>query len=171
MGSPVTTDRASLVLAGGPREMAFWVEELAHRADRPGSVALAVATLAPAAAPLLAGLLPGPGPCVDDLVALDPLRHRPYLDDDPDAAVLADVLLTGLSRSRADYESVRVWAADRVDGPGDVAGLNRVVRGLLGLDSIYATPECRARLEGRARFNLAIEDRFLRDVLQNPRAT
>ena len=166
MASRVTADRASLTLAGEPRETAFWVEELAHRADRPGAVASAVAALTPATVPLLADLLADPdarpGPHVDALVALDPLDHRPYLDDGADAAVLADVLLTGLSRSRADYESVRVWAADRVDGPDDVAGLNRVVRGLLALDSIYATPECRARLEGRARYNLAIEDRATR---------
>ncbi|GAY09122.1 hypothetical protein TOK_3078 [Pseudonocardia sp. N23] len=153
-------------LTGGPREMAFWVEELAHRADSPGAVALAVATMSRATIPLLTGLLAEPeahpGPHVDALVALDPLRDRPYLDDGPDAAVLADVLLTGLSRARADYEGAEVWAAGRVAGPGDRAGRHRVVRGLLDLDSIYATPECRARLEGRARYNLALEERATR---------
>ncbi|GEL22319.1 hypothetical protein PSU4_12730 [Pseudonocardia sulfidoxydans NBRC 16205] len=160
-------------LAGGPRELAFWVGELAHRADRPGVVALAVATIEPATRPLLTDLLAGagPGPDVDALAALDPLRHRPYLDDGPDAAVVADVLLTGLSRSRADHVGARVWAAGHVDGPDDLAGLHRVVRGLLALDSIYGTPECRARLEARARYNLAVEERLLRDALHGAAAS
>ncbi|GAA4858000.1 hypothetical protein ACFQ34_17245 [Pseudonocardia benzenivorans] len=150
---------AALRLAGGPGDMAFWVAELAHRAADPDAVARAVAAIEPAAAPLLR---PAAGAPPESLVALDPLRDRPYLDDDPDAAVLVDVLLTGLSRPRAEYPDSRVWAADRIDGPDDLAGRHRAVRALLDLDSIYATPECRARLEGRARYNLATEERATR---------
>ncbi|WP_132430769.1 hypothetical protein [Pseudonocardia endophytica] len=95
------------------------------------------------------------------LAGLDPLRERPLLDDDPDGAVLVDILLVPLSAAVTEYTSaaLRVRRRDPFWRRASPLG---AIEGLLRRGSIYATPECRVRLEGRARYNLAFDAAALR---------
>lgn len=150
-----------------PDAVGFWCNELDHRAVDPAAVRTAALTLTKAA--------PGPdspgarGFRVERLLGLDPLRDRPLLDDDPDGAVLVDILLSPLSAAITAYTS----AAQRVRR-GDAFWRHvrplTAVEHLLARGSLFATPECRVRLEGRARYNLAFDAAALRATVANRQA-
>jgi hypothetical protein len=135
-----------------------WIRELAHRAEDPGAVRAAVA----------ARLSPfsrhrpdiSPDASAHRLSRLDPLRDRPWLADDPDGAVVVDVLLIPLSAPPTDY--LRLTATGDPGGFPDRPRTLGEVERLLALESLYATPECRVRLEGRGRYNLAFHAARLR---------
>jgi hypothetical protein len=133
-------------------EFGDWIGELAHRADDVASVRAA----------LLARRAPvtRPGTRPNRLSRLDPLRDRPLLADDPDGAVVVDILLTPLATRPLDYVRM-VEAPSSGSWWAEPRALAEVER-LLALDSLYATPECRVRLEGRGRYNLAFHAARLR---------
>lgn len=164
-----TSDPAAALGTDWPVVVNYWCDELDHRAEDSNAVHTAALTL----------IRPAPGhdhtartdPRTDDsgavddrvrrLVTLDPLRDRPLLDEDADGAVLIDILLAPLSAAITAYTS----AAERVRIDDPIwrgAEPLAAVATLLRLGSIYATPECRVRLEGRARYNLAFDAAALR---------
>lgn len=133
---------------------AEWILEIEHRADAPALVHNAIfgsngaddgASSPPSRAPL------------------DPLSDRPLLDDDSDAAVIIDACLAALAVEPLVYRSAGgITALDsRAAALTDSERLT-IVRRFLDRETIYATPECRVSLEGRARYNLAFEAARLR---------
>jgi predicted metal-dependent HD superfamily phosphohydrolase len=129
-----------------------WITELAHRADDVDAVRAALLARRRSAADF--------GALTNRLCRLDPLRDRPLLSDDPDAAVVVDILLTPLAAPPTDYVRMINAVAEvaRCDKPRTLGEVER----LLAWESLYATPECRVRLEGRGRYNLAFHAARLR---------
>lgn len=126
-------------------DVKFWTAELAHRAASPEIVESALRS---------DGDLAFAPTDVARLKALDPFRDRPALDDDPDGAVFIDILLVPLADPPDEYRSVRSWPLGMQQ---DGLALLTILRALMDRDSIYETPECRVRFDGRARYNLAFD--------------
>jgi hypothetical protein len=152
--------------------LGFWIPELDHRVEQADAVRRAAILLTEpgSAGPPGTSTSAGEatrGPRVERLICLDPLRDRPLLDEDPDGAVLVDILLTPLAAPPSEYTP----AASRVDRAEVLWGGAQAlptVEHLLSRGSIYATPECRVRLEGRAHYNLAFDAARLRATRAGP---
>ncbi|MQA15318.1 MAG: hypothetical protein GEV09_14445 [Pseudonocardiaceae bacterium] len=167
-------DRTELA---GLEDALHWCARLDHRADEPAALlpAVILAALAEEAGQASrsdpnqigselrgAGVPAAVAQLIGRLSCLDCNTERPLLDADPDGAVVMDARLAVLARPPDAYRSY-LRAVSRRDTSGRRWAQ---VRGLLDRDAVYATPECRVSLEGRARYNLAFESSELREASQ-----
>ena len=119
-----------------------WLGRLEHRAAHPDLVRRVFSAQADAQA----------DESIVRLRDLDPLRERPRMDEDPDGAVVVDVRIVALGDPPDAYVSAIHWGSGLSNSDA-----REIVRRLLDRGDLFATPECRARLEGRARYNLAFD--------------